>query len=150
MYPMGLNEFRHWLSIFRTQFPADKRLESLGVSWYPGRSQRLHEEQLSQARTIGSGQDYRLFISNSGPDDERIRVGVQGRRQCPAEAYFWLDPEIELDQCYFGFDDNDLKAIHNLLSAKEAEIRAAWQRFSKYAKQTQAEWLAKLETTPAG
>jgi hypothetical protein len=87
-----------------------------------------------------------LSLANRGPDDERIRVCVQGE---DAEAIFWMDPLIELDQCYYGFNDDDLKVISGLLSAKEREIRAAWERFSTYGRKAQAKWYAKLEGADA-
>jgi len=47
------------------------------------------------------------------------------------------------------FDDNELNAIRELLSAKEPEIRSSWNRFSTYARKAQGEWLAKLAATHA-
>ena len=146
LYPMSVSEFAHWLSIYRTQFPRHKRLGAVGVSWYPGKRRCLHEGRLSRVCTIGQAQGYYLSLANSSPDDERISVCVQGE---DAEAVFWIDPMIELEQCYFGFNDNDLKAIRELLSTKEREIRAAWKRFSTYARKAQVKWLTELGATDA-
>lgn len=143
LYPMSVRKFAHWFSIFRTQFPTHEKLGTVGVSWYPGKEQRLHEERLSRASEIGKVQGYYLSLSNISPDDERIRVCVQR----DGEAHFWIDPIVELDRSYFGFDDNDLNDIRELLSTREPEIRAAWTRFSTYAKEAQGEWLAKLAAT---
>ena len=147
LYPMRVSEFAHWFSIFRSQFPTHEMMGTVGVSWYPGKEQPLHEARLSHAITIGKVQGYYLSLSNRCPDDERIRVCVQGGG---GEAHFWIDPIVELDRSYFGFDDNDLNDIRKLLSTSEPEIRAAWKRFSIYAKKAQDEWLAKLAaTTPS-
>jgi hypothetical protein len=145
-YPMSVEEFGHWLSIFRAQFPTNDRLGSVGISWYPGKRRRVHEWRLSRARTIGTIQEYRLSLSNTTPDDERIRVCVQGHG---LEAHFWVDRSVDLDCCYFGVADNDLAVIRDLLGASEAQVRMAWERFSRYARRTQARWLRKLEAANA-
>ena len=144
LYPMSVSEFAHWFSIFRTQFPTHEKLGTVGVSWYPGKEQRLHEARLSRASTIGKVQGSYLSLSNRCPDDERISVCVQ---RDDGEAEFWIDPIVELDCGYTEFED--LNAIRELLSTTEPEIRAAWKRFSTYARKAQGKWLAKLAATHA-
>lgn len=146
MYPMTERDFGSWLSIFRAQFPDDERLGTVGVDWYPGKSQEHHETQLSLARTIELSQKYRFSLSNCSPDDKRIRVCAQG----DGEAHFWIDPTVELDCCYYGFDANDLKTIRDLLVRNEPAIRQAWHRFSNYARSAQAKWLAIIEGNETG
>lgn len=145
LYPMTVAEFAHWFSILRTHFPTDERLATVGVFWYPGKRRCLHEGRLSRACSIGQAQHYHLSLSNRSPDDKRVRVCIQ---RAGAEAHFWIDPAVELHRCYYGFDEHELKVIGDLLATKEPEIRAAWQRFSTYARQSRARWLAKLQAPP--
>jgi hypothetical protein len=140
MYPMTTQDFAHWLSVFRAQFPSDERLKSVGVSWYPGEAGDEQRWALHDAREIGTVQGYRLSLSNHSPDDDRIRVCVQGT----GEAHFWCGPTVDLDRCYFGFETDELEKIRELLSARTSDIRRAWQRFSKEAKELRASWLSKL------
>jgi hypothetical protein len=140
LYPMSVNEFAYWLSIFRTHFPDNWKLGALGVSWYPGKELRVQESRLRRVSNLGSAQGYYFSLSNDGPDDERIRVCVQRDH----EAHFWVDPTIELDSNY-GFDENELDVIRELVRTHEAEIRAGWKRFAAYTRKTQARWLAKIE-----
>lgn len=76
MYPMSVADFAFWLEICREAFPDHHKLRSLGVYWYPG-SDHEQQERLRQTCEIGQVAEYRLFISNYSPDDERIEVGVQ-------------------------------------------------------------------------
>jgi hypothetical protein len=145
LYPMTTREFARWLAVFRAQFPTHERLKSVGVSWYPGKGDDRQERELRAAREVGTVQGYRLSVSNSGPDDDRIRVCVQGH----GEAYFWCGPEVELDRCYFGFDHEEVEAIRAILSARAADIQRAWERFSREATAARERWLATLGG-PAG
>ena len=48
-----------------------------------------------------------------------------------AEAKFWMEPKIELDE-NFGFPDREVGRILKLLEDRESEIRKAWdQHFSR-------------------
>ena len=48
-----------------------------------------------------------------------------------AEAKFWMEPEIELDE-NFGFPDREVGRILKLLKERQNEIRQAWnQHFSR-------------------
>jgi hypothetical protein len=81
-----------------------------------------------------------LTLSNDSPDDERIRVCVQGE----GEAHFWCGLEVELDQCHFGFEQEKIETIRDLLEKRASDIRRAWERFSRQAKKAQKMWLSKL------
>ena len=140
MYPMATQDFANWLSVFRTVFPSDERLNSVGVFWYPGEAGEEQERKLHDACAVGTVQGYRLSLSNRSPDDERIRVCVQGK----GEAYFWCGSGVDLDRCYFGFEADELEQIRLLLDARTADIRRAWQRFSTEAKKARAKWLPTL------
>lgn len=140
MYRMTTRDFARWLAVFRAQFPSHERLGSVGVFWYPGEAGDEQRQKLSDACRIGTVQGYYLSLSNRGPDDERIRVRVQGE----GEAHFWCGSEVELDRCYFGFEPAELAAIRELLAARSPDIRRAWQRFSKEAKKAREMWLPKL------
>lgn len=139
LYPMTTREFAHWLSVFRAAFPSDDRLDSVGVYWYPGKSDE-QARKLRDAGRLGAVQGYWLSLSNQGPDDERIRVCVQGK----GEAHFWCGPLVELDHCYYGFEAEELEKIRELLTARTSDIQSAWKRFSTEAKEAQAVWLRKL------
>lgn len=141
MYPMTTHDFAHCLSVFRAQFPSDDRLKSVGVFWYPGEAGNQQERRLRDARWVGTFQGYQLSLSNNNPDDERIRVCVQGR----GEAHFWCGSGVALDKCSFGFEEAELEKIGELLVARDSDIRKAWRRFSNEAHEAQAKWLPKLE-----
>jgi Domain of unknown function (DUF4160) len=48
-----------------------------------------------------------------------------------AEAKFWMEPKIELDE-NFGIPDREVGRILKLLKDRESEIRKAWdQHFSR-------------------
>ncbi len=145
LYPMSVAEFGRWLAVFRMQFPKAETLKAVGISWYPGRRRCLHEWRLTRARRIAPERGYLLALSNAGPDDERIRVGVQ---RAGGEAHFWMNPVVELDRCYHGFTAEELEVIRDLLATREPAIRAAWERFSARARQAQTHWLARLLNTP--
>ena len=98
--------------------------------------------KLRDARQVGAVGDYRLTLSNRSPEDKRIRVCVQGRGG--SEAHFWCGPEVELDQSYFGFDQSAIETIREFLVEKATDIRRAWQRFSRKAKEAQEMWLTRL------
>ena len=140
LYPMTTREFARWLAVFRAQFPTDERLRRVGVAWYPGRGDDRQDRALREARRIGTVGGYHLTLSNDGPDDERIRVCVQGN----GEAYFWCGSEIELERCYFGFDEAELETIRAILAASASDIRHAWQRFSEEAAKAREKWLPLL------
>lgn len=140
MYPMTTGDFARWLAVFRAQFPSHHRLRSVGVFWYPGEAGDRQERKLRDACRIGTVRGYYLSLSNDSPDDERIRVCVQAE----GEAHFWCGSEVELEQCYFGFGRAELEAIRALLAAGAADIRRAWQRFSKEAKKAREAWLPEL------
>jgi hypothetical protein len=140
MYPMTTQDFANWLSVFRTAFPSDERLKWVGVFWYPGEAGEEQERKLRDACEVGTVQGYRLSLSNHSPDDERIRVCVQGK----GEAHFWCGSGVDLDHCYFGFEAGELEKIRELLDARTADIRRAWQRFSTEATKAQEKWLPKL------
>ena len=44
-----------------------------------------------------------------------------------AEAKFWMEPKIELDE-NFGFPDHEVGRILKLLEDRESEIRKAWDQ----------------------
>jgi hypothetical protein len=140
MYPMTTRKFARWLAIFRAQFPTDERLRSVGVSWYPGKGGDRQERELQDACQIGTVHGYHLSLSNDSPDDERIRVCVQGK----GEAHFWCGPHVELDHCYFGFDQAEIETIRAILVARTSDIHRAWERFSEKATKARERWLPKL------
>lgn len=140
MYPMSVEDFARWLAVFRQAFPSDDRLRSVGVFWYPGEDYDQWD-QLQSAREIGRVASYRLSLSNKSPDDERVRVCVQGK----GEVHFWLDPMVELDCCYFGFDETELQTIRELVAERALDVRQSWQRFSSEARKAQAWWLSMLK-----
>jgi hypothetical protein len=140
MYPMSVEDFAHWLAVFRGAFPSDDRLRSEGVFSYPGDGgDQL--DQFRSAREIGRVGSYRLSLSNNSPDDKRVRVCVQGK----GEAHFWFDPVVELDCCYFGFDETELQTIRELVAERAPDVRQSWQRFSSEAQRAQARWLSMLK-----
>jgi hypothetical protein len=141
MYPMSTARFARWLAMCRTQFPSHPRLKSVGVFWYPGKSQ-AQREKLHEACHIGVVGDYRLSLSNDGPEEERIRVCVQGRKA--GEAHFWCSPDVVLDHCYFGFESGELDTIRELLAGRTMDIQRAWERFSQAAREAQERWQQKL------
>jgi hypothetical protein len=146
MYRMTTRDFARWLAVFRAQFPSDDRLRSVGMFWYPGEAGDEQERKLRDARQVGTVQGYRLSLSNYSHDDERIRVCVQGK----GEAHFWCGSEVELDRCYSGFERAEIETIRQLLGTRASDIRRAWQRFSKEAKEAQEKWLPKLHWTAGG
>jgi hypothetical protein len=61
-------------------------------------------------------------------EEARMHVHVQSAE---AEAKFWMEPKIELDE-NFGFPDHEVGRILKLLRDRESEIRKAWlQHFSR-------------------
>ena len=44
-----------------------------------------------------------------------------------AEAKFWMEPQIELDE-NFGFPERELGRIQGLLEERQDEIREAWRQ----------------------
>jgi len=137
---MSIPDFVHWLRLFRTHFPDDSRLTDLGISWYPGPRQPEHDSRLDQARDVGSYSPYHVSLSSWGVDEARIQVCVQGE----GEALFWVGSSIDLDRCYYGFDDKQLDQIRDLLATHREEIFAAWERYRVYAKPARARWLTRL------
>ena len=113
MHPMSTRAFARWLAIFRAAFPSDERLRTVGVFWYPGDGKDRQAERLHAAGAIGTVQGYRLWLSNRGPDDERIRVGVR-KAGGPEESHFWCGSEIELDRCYFHVESSEIEVIRQL------------------------------------
>jgi hypothetical protein len=140
LYPMSIPDFVYWLRLFNAHFPDDPRLTGLGISWYPGPRQPEHDSSLSQVRDVGCYSRYHVSLSSWGVDEARIRVCVQGE----GEAYFWVGSSIDLDRCYYGFDDKQLDRIRDLLRTHRKEIVAAWERYRVYAKPSRARWLAAL------
>jgi hypothetical protein len=142
MYPMATRDFARWLAVYRAQFPSDEHLRSVGVFWYPGEAGDEQYNRLRDIREIGRVQGYRLSLSNYSPDDECIRVCVQGE----GEAHFWCGPEVELDEsaCNYGFEPAEIEKIRPLLAARAPDIRRAWQRFSREATKARESWLPKL------
>jgi len=146
---MSTRAFARWLAIFRAAFPSDERLRTVGVFWYPGDGKDRQAERLRAAGAIGTVQGYRLWLSNRGPDDERIRVGVR-RARGPEESHFWCGSEIELDRCYFQVESSEIEVMRQLLATKSVDIERAWQRFSSEAREAQQRWLSKLAGTHSG
>lgn len=61
-------------------------------------------------------------------EEARMHVHVQSAE---AEAKFWMEPQIELDQ-NLGFPDREVGRILKLLEDRQGEIRQAWnQHFSR-------------------
>jgi len=121
----------------------------VGVFRYPGDGKDRQAEKLRAAGAIGTVQGYRLWLSNRGPDDERIRVGVR-KEGALEESHFWCGSEIELDRCYFHVESSEIEVIRQLLVAKSVDIERAWQRFSSEAREAQQKWLSKLAGTHPG
>jgi hypothetical protein len=57
-------------------------------------------------------------------EESRMHVHVES---AGAEAKFWIEPEIELDE-NFGFPDHELGRILRLLRERQDEIRKAWNQ----------------------
>ena len=106
-------------------------------------------QKLRAACGIGTIQGYQLGLSNSSPDDERIRVRVQkGGVREGGLAKFWCGSAVELDRCYFGFEGGELDNIRELLAAHISDIRKVWEGFAREARIAQAKWLPKLLGPP--
>ncbi|MFN7918115.1 MAG: hypothetical protein U0Q55_22410 [Vicinamibacterales bacterium] len=140
MYPMSVADFAFWLEICREAFPDHHKLRSLGVYWYPG-SDHEQQERLRQACEIGQVAEYRLFISNYSPDDERIEVGVQ---RTPGEAHFWCDRTVTLKESYFDLPEEEVDAMAQVVARHAVEVRAAWVRFCRAATVARARWASAL------
>lgn len=137
---MNVPDFVYWLRLFRAHFPDDSRLANLGIDWYPGRTQLEDDVSLSEARDVGNYSGYHVSLSSCGVDEASIRIVVQGE----GEAHFWVGSTIELDCCYFGFNEKQLDDIRDLLSTHREEIVAAWERYLAYVKPLRERWLATL------
>ena len=57
-------------------------------------------------------------------EESRMHVHVES---AGAEAKFWIEPEIELEE-NFGFPDHELGRIVKLLRERQDEIRKAWNQ----------------------
>ena len=69
-----------------------------------------------------------IRVSFFSREETRMHVHVQSAE---AEAKFWMEPTIELDE-NFGFPDREVGRILKLLKDRESEIRKAWnQHFSR-------------------
>jgi hypothetical protein len=69
-----------------------------------------------------------IRVSFFSREESRMHVHVQS---AGAEAKFWMEPKIELDE-NFGFPDREVGRILRLLKEREDEIRQAWnQHFSR-------------------
>jgi hypothetical protein len=139
LIPMNTREFATWFAILREHFPNSEVLGTVGITWYPGSRRHAHEARLSKIQSIGKVKDYWFMLSNRSPDDVRPRVCVQR----DGEAHFWLDP-IELDRCYYGFDQAELREIEDILNLYATDIRTAWSEFKAFGVISQASFDAEL------
>jgi len=139
LYPMKLGKFATWLAIYREHFPNSELLGTVGITWYPGHRRVVHEARLAKIRSIAKVEDYSLVLSNRSPGDLRPRVCVQGE----GEAHFWLDP-IELDCCYGGFDQVELRRIEDIVCHCATDIHAAWSEFRNFGASAQASFASEL------
>ena len=143
---MSIPDFVYWLRLFRAHFPNDSQLSVLGIEWYPGAPQLETDVRLDLAREVGSYSGYHVFVSNSGIiDGAGISVCVQGE----GEAVFRVGSSIDLEKCWFGFNERQLDDISDLLSAHREEIVLAWERFRAFAKPIRDRRLAALDEVSA-
>lgn len=145
LYPMTTTDFARWLAIFRTHFPSNDRLKSVGIFWYPGDRDEEQERRLDAARWIAGPRCYQISLANRSHEDDCIQVRVEARgRQGFGDAYFFCRPEIELKRCYAQFDADELEQMRSRLASITPEIHRAWDQFAKEAREAQARWLPKL------
>ncbi|HEY4263041.1 MAG TPA: hypothetical protein VGM98_22965 [Schlesneria sp.] len=142
---MTTSDFAYWLALFRTQLPSDDRLKSVGISWYPGVPDDQQERKLDEALKLSSPPRYQISLSNHSPQDDCIRIRVEAfGRQGYGEANFCCKPEVELDNSFTPFDNDEIEDMRMQLATMTSEIRGAWERFAKDAQEAQAKWLLRF------
>jgi hypothetical protein len=148
--PMTANKFRYWLDVLKEHFPYHPMLKVLGMSWYPGKKRPDHWQRLHVTMALGSAHRISFSVDSVAMGRLYVRVQKSPGEAKPLEgvAAFWLEPEIELYESYFGsfgYNPTELEEVATLLRTHEATIREAWQRYVEDVRAFQRESLALLD-----